>query len=57
MCRLAEFPKEVDDAIAIFEPYMEFGKNHNEPHLRDDAPQEAKNAYKKAYDILLSYGQ
>lgn len=57
MCRFIEFPKEVDDAIAIFEPYMEFGKNHNEPHLRDDAPQEAKNAYKKAYDILLSYGQ
>ena len=37
-----EYPKELKELEAIFEPYME------KCHLREDAPKEAKEALEKA---------
>lgn len=57
MCRLKEIPKDIRDACKKYDPYMEYGENGYDPHLRDDAPQEAKDAYKKVYDFVWSLEQ
>lgn len=57
MCRLIEIPEEIEEAFQLSKPYVEFvGKEHN-PQVRDDAPQEAKDAYKKVYDFVWSLEQ
>ena len=46
-----EYPKELKELEAIFEPYME---NYR---LRKDAPKEAKEAFEKAKKYVFEMGQ
>ena len=43
---ILQFPEEIKRLEDIYKPYM------NGAHLRDDAPQEAKDAFKKEGDWI-----
>lgn len=46
-----EYPKELSDLMKVYKPYIEGC------HLREDAPEEAKEAYEKAKKYVLEMGQ
>ena len=48
---LYDYPKEIKEAMEIYEPYIEGGS------MKEDAPKEAKEAYEKVKEWCWDQGQ
>ena len=57
MCRLSEIPEEIEEAFRLSKPYVEFIGNKHYARIREDAPQNMQEAYKKFHDFYWSLEQ